>query len=166
MPTTPSPAQRGFTLLEVLVALAILGVAVVTLIELSSRSLRLVKTSGDYQRAVQLADRLAAETKATDEAVDSGADGPFQWERKIALVAVPDELQPKETVPGKAPASLFAVTIDVRWGQSQQLELATLRTPFTIQTPSPTPGSSSIGQLTPSAQSPSTQSAGSGAGHQ
>jgi len=46
-------------LLEVLLALAILGFAVVTLLQLSSQSLRLVKTSGDYQQAVLLADRIA-----------------------------------------------------------------------------------------------------------
>src|SRR5262249_22730715 len=122
-------ADSGFTLLEVLVALAILGLAVVTLIELSSQSLRLVKTSGEYQQAVTIADRIAAETQPTDEAVDTGEDGPYQWERRISLVTLPEELQPKETIPGREPAKLFAVTIDVRWGRNQGLQLATLRTP-------------------------------------
>src|SRR5262249_46488475 len=42
---------RGFTLLEVLVAFAILAVAIVSLIELSAQGLRLLKVSGDHQRA-------------------------------------------------------------------------------------------------------------------
>ena len=46
-------AADGFTLLEVLVAMAVLGIAVVSFIELSSKSLRLVKTSGDHQQAVE-----------------------------------------------------------------------------------------------------------------
>ncbi len=112
-------------------ALAILGLAVVTLIQLSSQSLRLVKTSGDYQEAVLLADRIAAQSRPTDEAVDTGEEGPFQWERRISLMALPEELEPRETIPGREPAKLFAVTIDVRWGQNQMLELATLRTPTT-----------------------------------
>lgn len=123
------PAQAGFTLLEVLVALAIMSLAIVTLFQLTSQSLRLVKTSGDYQEAVLLADRIATETQPSEEATDSGEEGPFQWERRVALVPMPEEFQPKETIPGREPAKLFAVTIDVRWGRSQVLELATLRTP-------------------------------------
>ncbi len=124
-------AEAGFTLLEVLMALAILGLAVVTLLQLSSQSLRLVKTSGDYQEAVLLADRIAAQSRPTDEAVDTGEEGPFQWERRISLMALPEELEPRETIPGREPAKLFAVTIAVRWGQNQVLELSTLRTPTT-----------------------------------
>ena len=127
----PARAQAGFTLLEVLVALAILAIGVVTVIELSSQSLRLVKTSGDYQQAVQLADRLATDTQPTDEGVEAGEQGAFQWERRVSLVALPQELEPKETVPGREPAKLFAVTIDIRWGRKQELQLATLRTPTT-----------------------------------
>lgn len=126
-----TPTEAGFTLLEVLVALAILGVAVVSLIQLSSQSLRLVKTSGDYQQAVLLADRIAIQAQPTDEGVDTGEEGPYQWERRVSIVAMPDELQPKETIPGREPPKLFAVTIDVRWGQNQMLELATMRTPTT-----------------------------------
>jgi prepilin-type N-terminal cleavage/methylation domain-containing protein len=133
------PAQAGFTLLEVLVALTIMSLAIVTLFQLTSQSLRLVKTSGDYQEAVLLADRIATETQPSEEATDSGEEGPFQWERRVALVPMPEEFQPKETIPGREPAKLFAVTIDVRWGRSQVLELATLRTP--TSTPSSATGS-------------------------
>jgi general secretion pathway protein I len=165
-------AAGGFTLLEVMVALAIVGIAIVSLIELSSQSLRLVKTSGDYQGAVVLADRLATESQPSDETVDSGEEGPFRWERQVTLVALPEELQLKETVPGREAAKLFAVTIDVRWGRDQVLELATLRTPTTtpatgasppqstspdVQTrPSPTPGQSSTPALRQSGAAPFT----------
>ena len=72
----PSPApEAGFTLLEVLVALTILAVAVVTLIQLSSQSLRVVKISDDYQQAAQLADRMAMESRPTEEGVESGRRG-------------------------------------------------------------------------------------------
>lgn len=112
-------------------ALAILSLAVVALIQLSSQSLRLVKTSGDYQEAVLLAERIATQSRPTEEAMDTGEEGPFQWERRISLMALPEELDPKDTNPDRVPAKLFAVTIDVRWGQNQVLELATLRTPTT-----------------------------------
>jgi hypothetical protein len=116
-------------LLEVLVALAVMSLAIVTLFQLISQSLRLVKTSGDYQEAVLLANRIATETQPSEESMESGEEGPFQWERRISLVPLPEEFQPKETIPGREPAQLFAITIDVRWGRNQAVELATLRTP-------------------------------------
>ncbi len=155
-------------------ALAILGFALVTLLQLSSQSLRLVKTSGDYQQAMLLADRLATTTQVTDEATDGGEEGPFRWERRIALVPLPEELQPKETIPGREPPKLFAVTIGVRWGQNQQVEVATLRTPTTapsvpgnqpattIGTPLPT--TSGTGQPTTSGARPSGSASPGGFG--
>jgi len=127
----PRGPEAGFTLIEVLMALAILGFALVALLQLSSQSLRLVKSSGDYQQAMLLADRLATTTQATEETADLGEEGPFRWERRISLVPLPEELQPKETIPGKELPKLFMVTVGVRWGQGQLLELATLRTPTT-----------------------------------
>ena len=55
----------GFTLLEVLVAMVILSVAVVTLIQLASQGLRLLRVSGEHQDAVMLADRLACTQTVT-----------------------------------------------------------------------------------------------------
>ena len=111
-----------------------MSLAVVILFQLTSQSLRLVKTSGDYQEAVLLADRIATETQPSEEATDSGEEGPFQWERRVALVPMPEEFQPKETIPGREPTKLFAVTIDVRWGRNHVVELATLRTPTSTPT--------------------------------
>jgi type II secretion system protein I len=153
--------EAGFTLLEVLVALAILGIAVVTVMQVTSQSLRLVKVSGNYQQAVQLADRIATQTQPTDEAVDAGEEGGYTWERRISLVPVPEELELKETIPGRAPARLFAVTILVRWGQNQMLELATLRTP--VMQP-PTAQRPSLAPETPPPVRGTTQPSGSSTG--
>jgi general secretion pathway protein I len=131
VPRRSPGGQAGFTLLEVLVALTILALGVVTLIQLSSQSLRLVKVSGDYQQAAQLANRIVTQSAPTDEGVESGQEGRFQWERRTSLVPVPDELLPQQTVPDKEPPKLFSVTVAVRWGEKQSLELATLYTPTT-----------------------------------
>jgi len=143
-----SAGQDGFTLLEIIVALAILSLSVVSLIQLSSQSLRLVKTSDDYQQAAQLADRLLADSQPTEERVDTGDEGRFQWERKTQLVPLPEELQPAKTLPGQEGPKLFAVTIAVRWGsnQTQALEMATLYTPTTSPV---VPSSASVGGQTP-----------------
>lgn len=117
-------AERGFTLLEVLVALAILGLAVVTMLQLLSQGLRLLKVSGDYQRAVLLADQKAREVETVREGVESGHEGDFEWERRATVAAVPEEL----TVLSATPVRLFKVTVQVRWSGNRSVEVATLRT--------------------------------------
>jgi len=115
--------NRGFTLLEVLVALTILGLAIVTLMQLSSQGLRLLRLSEDYQQAVLVADRVARSIDVPQEGVDVGQEGPFRWERRVALVPVPEEL-----TPGAGPKPrLYALSVAVRWGNSRTLELASLR---------------------------------------
>jgi general secretion pathway protein I len=119
--------NRGFTLLEVLVAMVILSLAVVTMIQLSSQGLRLVKLSGDHQEATRLADRIARATEIKAEGVDGGKEGPFTWERRIALVPIPKELIP-DGGPASGPAiALYSLSIAVRWGSGRSVELATLR---------------------------------------
>jgi general secretion pathway protein I len=147
-PGRVSVGQQGFTLLEIIVALAILSLAIVTLMQLSSQSLRLVKSSDDYQQAAQLADRLLAGSQPAEENVETGDEGRFQWERRAQLVTLPDELQTPPNLPGKEKEApkLFAVTIAVRWGQGQTLEMATLYTPTT---PPQIPSSASVGGQVP-----------------
>ena len=127
--------RGGFTLLEVLIAFTILAVGVVSLIELTSQGLRLLKVSGDHQQAVQIADRLARDTQVnaeevTSEAtVETGEEGAFAWERRVTRVALPEELEPKTPVPGKEVPGLYAVAVAVRWGRNHMVEVATLRAP-------------------------------------
>ena len=123
--------NRGFTLLEVLVALAILGLAIVTLMQLSSQGLRLLRLSDDYQQAVLVADRIARSTDALREGVVGGREGRFLWERRVALVPVAEEL-----TPGAGPAPrLYALSVAVRWGNHRALELASLRA--VVEAPEP-----------------------------
>jgi type II secretion system protein I len=114
--------NRGFTLLEVLVALTILALSIVTLMQLSSQGLRLVRLSDDYQQAVLVADRVVRAIDVPREGIEQGQEGAFQWERRVALVELPEEL-----TPGAGPKPrLFALSVAVRWG-ARTLELASLR---------------------------------------
>lgn len=123
--------SRGFTLLEVLVALTILAVAIVAFMQLSSQGLRLLHLSDDYQQAVILADRLARATDVVEEGAGAGQERRFQWDRRVSLVPVPEEL-----TPGAGPElRLYALTVAVRWGRGRTLELASLRT--VMQTTAP-----------------------------
>lgn len=116
--------RRGFTLLEVLVAMAILSLAVVALIQLTAQGLRLLKLSGDHQAAALLADRLAREVTAVAEGVEAGQEGALTWERRVADAPVPQDLDP----PSGPTARLLARTVVVRWGLNRAVEVTTLRT--------------------------------------
>ncbi len=116
-------ADGGFTLLEVLVAMVILSVAVVTLIQLSSQGLRLLRVSGEHQEAVMLADRLARSAEVSGERVDTGHEGAFEWERRTRLVVVPDDLAPV----GTDTPRLLSLSVAVKWGSGRSVEVSTLR---------------------------------------
>ncbi len=116
-------ARRGFTLLEVLVALAILGLAVVTVIQLFGQGLRLLKVAGDYQQAVLLADQKVREVETVREGIESGEEGVFQWERRVTIVPVSEEL----TIQSAVPVRLFRVSAEIQWN-GRRLEVTTLRT--------------------------------------
>ncbi len=116
-------ARRGFTLLEVLVALAILGLAVVTVIQLFGQGLRLLKVAGNYQQAVLLADQKVREVETLLEGIESGEEGVFQWERRVTIVPVSEEL----TIRSPVPIRLFKISAQVQWN-GRSVEVATLRT--------------------------------------
>jgi general secretion pathway protein I len=113
----------GFTLLEVMVAMVILSVAVVTLVQLSSQGLRLLRVSGEHQDAVMLADRLARSADVSGESVDTGHEGAFEWERRTRLVAVPADLAPV----GTGAPRLLSLSVAVKWGSGRSVEISTLR---------------------------------------
>src|SRR5882724_6765941 len=126
----PRPRRRrcdraGFTLLEVLVALAILSLAIVVSIQGFASGLRLLKLSGEHQEAMLLADLKAREiTSPTQAGRDSGTEGPYTWEREIKQVVTPDL-----EVDGRAVKwRQWEVDVNVRWGDHRQVTVATLRT--------------------------------------
>lgn len=132
------PRESGFTLLEVLVALAILSLAVVTAIQLFAGGLRLLKVAGEHQEAVLLADEKTRELETLVEGHQSGTEGPYTWERTIHATDVPAELG----ITSANPYKMYTLTVQVRWGQ-RAVEVATLRTahPAEPGTTRPKPGS-------------------------
>jgi len=122
--TRDRAAHGGFTLLEVLVALAILSLAVVTAIQLFAGGLRLLKVAGDHQQATLLADQKTREIGAFVEGRETGTEGDFTWERRIESMEVPEAL----AVTSSKASRIYTVTVQVRWDGKRSVEIATLRT--------------------------------------
>ena len=104
--------------------MAIVAVAITTMLQLSSQSLRLLKLTGEQQDATLLADRLLREVEPTIEEVRGGEEGPFAWERRVAVLPVTAELAPPS---GPAPV-VYSVSVAVRWAQGRSVQLSSLRT--------------------------------------
>lgn len=117
---------RGFTLLEVLVALAILSLTVVVSIQAFAQGLRLLKLSGDHQTAMLIADLKAREVTTPKEGREDGTEGAFSWERTIKVVPSPD----LDVVGRTAKWHVYEIDVKVKWGERnlRTVELATLRT--------------------------------------
>jgi type II secretion system protein I len=116
--------EGGFTLLEVLIALAILGTAVVASIQGVSQGLRLLRAADEQQRAIIVADQKARELLVPTEGTESGTDGRFAWQRTARIVETP-ELTP---VNGPPRWRVFEISVVVTWGEQRRLEVSTVRT--------------------------------------
>jgi general secretion pathway protein I len=117
MKTHRSNRNQGFLLIEVVVALAILGVGLTVIIELFSGGLRLGRASMEYTRAVNYA-RMKMEETMLKPAIEEGTqegeadDGTFRWQvgvKKVNLLSI------DKSIDYKPPIDLFQVRIDVFW---------------------------------------------------
>jgi general secretion pathway protein I len=143
-------SQAGFTLLEVLIAFAILSVAVVAVIQGFAQGLRLLKVAGDHQQAVLLADQKTREMVVPVEGRDQGTEGNFDWERSVTVVPAPDLTRTAATAKWR----IYRIDVKVSWGDKRGVEIVSMRTaadsrdtsttsgpPRTVGVPT-TPGSS------------------------
>jgi len=122
------PRQRGFSLLEVLVAFSILALALAALFTLFGTAVRSTAVARDYQRALLVAEsRLAylqgVASRQLTVASEQGetADG-YLWNSEVT----PLEQEP----PAVAGVSLYQLAVQVSWqegGQQRQIDLKTLR---------------------------------------
>ena len=97
----PDPGPRGFTLLEVLVAVAVLGLALVSLLGLHVRNIDLIARDERVTEATMLARGLMAEVDAGPFPDLGLTEGDFEedyperypdlrWEREVGTTPVPD----------------------------------------------------------------------------
>ena len=100
--------QRGFTLLEMIVATTIMGIAVAGLLAGLSTSTRNAARLQDYDRAVQLGrvrmNELMLDRTLRHNSVVTGNFDPSQtggleagWQARLTLYQLPPEVKPGET---------------------------------------------------------------------
>lgn len=140
--------ERGFTLLEVLVALLIAAAMFAVLMQTALSGIRTVRSAGAYETAMALARSHLAMlgSNVADEAGDShGRDGPFEWRVRVTPEAVAD--------PGagivnwylhkdEARATLYSVSVSVSWqleGRRRELRVSTKRLGFAAPPPPEAP---------------------------
>ena len=140
-----SASEAGFTLIEVLVALAILSLAVVASIQGFAQGLRLLKLAGDHQQAMLLADQKMREIVDPKEGREQGTEGLLWWERTTRLIETPD-LAPAG---GAERGRVYEIDVRVVWEQKRQLEIRTLRMV-------PPEGTQQVATQTPGAGRPGT----------
>ena len=120
---TRGAAPAGFTLIEVLVALAILSLAVVASIQGFAQGLRLLKLVGDHQQAMLLADLKMREVVEPKEGREQGTEGLLWCERTTRQTEAPDLIPANGAERGK----FYEIDVRVVWEQKRQLEVRTLK---------------------------------------
>lgn len=122
-------SERGFTLLEVLVAFVIASLALGVLFRSGSNALLSADTAGHYQEALARArSHLAAlgapgRLVASDRQGDDG--GGYHWREHIAPVAVLPPGAPSGTAP-RPGVTLYAVEVALSWA-GHEIRLDTQR---------------------------------------
>jgi general secretion pathway protein I len=124
----------GFTLIEVVVALAILGVGLTVIIELFSGGLRLARTSEEYTKAMHYA-QMKMEEIATQQDIEDGIkegefDNTFRW--KVGVKKV-DILPVEKTLEFKPPVELFQIRVNILWKSGSKERSASIESFKTVK---------------------------------
>lgn len=123
-------AQRGFSLLEILVAFSIMAISIGMLLSIFSSGLRNASVSEEYTSAVQIAETILAKPGIEMPLQQAHSNGvvndKYRWELTVAPFMLTTETIDTRTIP----AQLFMVTALVSWGEGgseRQFELSKLK---------------------------------------
>ena len=112
---SPGMDRRGFTLLEIVVAMAILSIGLVVIIELFGGGLRLGRTAEEYTKAVGYA-RMKMEELSMAQSMEEGIqEGEFDRDVRWQLEAKKVDLLPPRDTDYQPPVELYQVRLDVLW---------------------------------------------------
>ena len=126
-----SPRQRGFTLIEIVVAFAILALGLGIAMQIAGGAMRNARQAATRTDAALYAQSLL-DTVGVGERIEEGGssgdfDEQFRWELDAQKYEVESE-SPLE--PGMAPVQLYRLELRVTWeagGKEQEARFSTLR---------------------------------------
>lgn len=109
-------SDKGFSLIEMIVAIAILGIGLMIIIELFSGGLRIGRVSDEYTKALHYG-RIKMEEIRINPPIEEGRkEGKFnesiRWQMDIKEV---DILQVEKSQNFKPPAKLFKIDLVIFW---------------------------------------------------
>ncbi|HLY56044.1 MAG TPA: prepilin-type N-terminal cleavage/methylation domain-containing protein [Stellaceae bacterium] len=142
------PRERGFTLLEVLVAFTIAALAFVVLFKTAGAGLVAARTAGRYEEAVSRArshlDAIGTNIHATEGPLTGDDGGGYHWRLAVAPGATtrpsPDDSGDEGARPTPpVPISLYDVAVTITWTEGGRSREVTLHTQRLAQAPAGTP---------------------------
>lgn len=112
--------ERGFSLIELIVAFALMALVLTTVLAIAARSYRQVAWSGSAMEASQWAQTLSDEaegrTLALGRTEGRVQDGRYRWIRDVSEYRDPDDLL-RDTAGG---ARLWQTRLEVHWHDGQR----------------------------------------------
>ena len=137
--------SRGFTLLEILVAVTLLAVVFSSLFRLFGVSLRSIENSEKHARAAVLGEQLLTELLIDEAAFPiEPADGRFEdnpdysYSLVAALFEKPIGRIEKSVLENELPVATYEINLTVKWDEGarkKSLKLTTLKTVFEGEEP-------------------------------
>lgn len=122
--------KQGFTLLEVMVALAILSIGLLVMIELIAWALRSASTSQEHTQAVFLArqkmEELLLDPSLKEGALEGEFNGGYRWSVQVVEKGLREIRSPQE---GRW-TRLMELRVKVAWpsrGRERSLQLTSLK---------------------------------------
>ena len=130
---TPAAAnkQKGFSLLEILIAFSILAISLGILLKIFSSGVNTAIVAEDYTAAVQIAESLMAKT-GVETPLQPGQDSGQENEKYHWLVEVsPFVFNPENVDATTIKKELFKIKVIVSWGDDdyndREVKLTTLK---------------------------------------
>ena len=124
----PSGPDRGFTLIETLVAISILAISLVVLMQLFSGGLKSSRLSDEYTLGIfharEKMDEILLAGELTEGIIDGEFDDGFKWKAEAVRVDI------EEAKDVKLPFRAFNIKVAVTWdagGREKQFAVSAIK---------------------------------------